>query len=46
MKPDDNTPTKRVLSGKIAGLLLTALAVQLMILGFTDLGLIEARVAH
>jgi multiple antibiotic resistance protein len=35
-------PSALLVIGKIAGLLLTALAVQLMILGLRDLGLIEA----
>lgn len=35
-------PAALLIIGKIAGLLLTALAVQLMILGLRDLGLIEA----
>lgn len=34
-------PSTLQIIAKIAGLLLTALAIQLMILGFTDLGLIE-----
>jgi multiple antibiotic resistance protein len=39
-------PSALLIVGKVAGLLLTALAVQLMILGLTDLGVIAAQTAH
>ena len=39
-------PSTLQIIAKIAGLLLTALAVQLMILGLTDLGLIEQAVGQ
>ena len=39
-------PSGLQIIAKVAGVLLTALAVQLMILGFRDLGLIDAALVH